>query len=1024
MAGDRGGSFGWSLAGSELGRFREEFGTSQSLLVICQVLLLNREVMSGIPLRSITLSFAVLSLPLSADTFFVDFKADGANDGSSWKDAYTNLQAALVAAKPDDVVRIAEGAYFPDEGPGQNDDDPNSTFGVPPKVTLVGGYPTGGAASPSPLRYLTILSGDLEQNDVDPDKDSVIGSTDDLVGSNAYHVIRVSTETEVTISGVTLTAGNAGAGGASNLGGGALVDDGGILNLETCRFAGNHAGATGGAISSNEGFLSAINCHFSGNSSGSFGGAIFDNSGESEFTNCSFLGNTSAQAGGAVAVAKHTAKFTNVSFSGNVSGNGGGAIFATDSASLDLQNTIVWDNVEDDNTGNPDSSLTLDGGATVSFSHSLVHGLDLSGSSDGLDGTSNDNAPSFHLPPDPSDAPTSIGDLQLLHGSPGIDKGLNSYNSTIEDLAGQPRFIGDIDLGAFEFQRSLFVDDTATGSQHGGSWDNAFTKLQEALNEVEDGWTIHVARGVYYPDEGPGQTNNSQSASFDLIDGVTILGGYPNGGGIRNPGTQPTILSGDLQQNDIDPEGDKIAGPNDTTKVLNAINIVAAIGVDSSAVLDGFIITAGQAILNGSTYSNKGGALLIENASPTILSCNFTGNRASQYGGAVIISGASSQPSFQRCTFQSNSASGSGTPPQGGAIYCGISTSPTFNSCIFRGNYSGYHGGAISANEATVVMENCLFSGNRTFDKGGAIFLIASTLELTGCTFSANGTLSTSSGGAIYNGNSHVDAANSVLWNNNSGASTTSFDSSYSTNTDLGSTATHTFNHCLIQGRNLTNTGTGNLNGSLLTNDPLFAINATAHGSQHLDGDFHLTTGSPLANIGNNSLATQSTDLDGQLRIQSGTVEIGAYEGLDTDPDSDNDGLPDSFESANTSPSSSTSLDPAADDDGDGMDALTEFAFGFDPNQAEGSEAARWFSIVPYEGEDYPALTYVRGSNVTRHVRFIVEHSIDLGTGHSWSSVFMRLHQAGGNQFTYRRDLAIPEEPKQFLRVRVEKIEP
>jgi hypothetical protein len=45
-------------------------------------------------------------------------------------------------------------------------------------------------------------------------------------------------------------------------------------------------------------------------------------------------------------------------------------------------------------------------------------------------------------------------------------------------------------------------------------------------------------------------------------------------------------------------------------------------------------------------------------------------------------------------------------------------------------------------------------------------------------------------------------------------------------------------------------------------------------------GDFRLQPCSPLINAGSNSLVTSGTDLDDQIRIQGGTVDIGAYEAL------------------------------------------------------------------------------------------------------------------------------------------------
>ena len=54
----------------------------------------------------------LLSTPLTAQ-IFVNASATGANDGSSWSDAYTDLQSALGQASPGDEIWVAAGVYNP-----------------------------------------------------------------------------------------------------------------------------------------------------------------------------------------------------------------------------------------------------------------------------------------------------------------------------------------------------------------------------------------------------------------------------------------------------------------------------------------------------------------------------------------------------------------------------------------------------------------------------------------------------------------------------------------------------------------------------------------------------------------------------------------------------------------------------------------------------------------------------------------------------------------------------------------------
>ncbi len=98
------------------------------------------------------------------------------------------------------------------------------------------------------------------------------------------------------LTNVTLTGGEAGAGGAINL------FEGGALTLSVCRFLGNSATDKGGAIHS-RGALVVSNCTFDGNSAGYRGGAIYGGSvGTITISNSAFVDNSSEGDGGAVAI--------------------------------------------------------------------------------------------------------------------------------------------------------------------------------------------------------------------------------------------------------------------------------------------------------------------------------------------------------------------------------------------------------------------------------------------------------------------------------------------------------------------------------------------------------------------------------------------------------------------------------------------------------------------------------------------------------------------------------------------------
>jgi len=169
---------------------------------------------------------------------YVNATATGANNGSSWTDAFTDLQAALNAAKTlggnCTEVWVAEGIYRPSTR--TDFDDPRSaTFHLNDGLQLYGGF-AGTETSRlqrNPSARST-LSGDLNGDDD-------VGQLED----NSYHVLTTSEwETTVVVDGFAITAGNAG--GANPLGGGLTSQDA-RLALINDTILGNQGPAGGSA---------------------------------------------------------------------------------------------------------------------------------------------------------------------------------------------------------------------------------------------------------------------------------------------------------------------------------------------------------------------------------------------------------------------------------------------------------------------------------------------------------------------------------------------------------------------------------------------------------------------------------------------------------------------------------------------------------------------------------------------------------------------------------------------------------
>lgn len=291
---------------------------------------------------------------------------------------------------------------------------------------------------------------------------------------------------------------------------------------------------------------------------------------------------------------------------------------------------------------------------------------------------------------------------------------------------------------------TIYVDADATGGANNGTnWENAYLYLPDALDDpcLVSGGEILVAAGTYRPDEdtaNPGGSGDRKMA-FRLKDGVTIKGGYA-GFGEPNPDARDvelykTILSGDLDANDV-----QVSDPYDLqdepTRADNSYHVVIGSGTESTAVIDGFTITGGNA--NGSASEGSGGGMFNYEGNPTVTNCILSSNSANSYGGGMYNYKKSS-PIVTNCILTGNYAL------YGGSIYNNNDSSPTVTNCMFEDNgATSYGGGMYNRNDSNSTVINCTFTGNSAYS-GGGMYNMYSRPNVTDCTFTGN------SGGGMYN---------------------------------------------------------------------------------------------------------------------------------------------------------------------------------------------------------------------------------------------------------------------------------
>jgi len=425
------------------------------------------------------------------------------------------------------------------------------------------------------------------------------------------------------------------------------------------------------------------------------------------------------------------------------------------------------------------------------------------------------------------------------------------------------------------YGKTIYVDGDAAGANNGLSWADAYNYVQDASVVAVADDEILVAEGIYRPDEDsahPDGTGN-RNISFKLKNGVKLKGGYAgiseSNPDLRAPLAYATILSGDLNENDIE-VADALDLRDEPTRTENSEHVIDASGTNNTTELDGFTIANGRA-------GSRGGGIYNISGSPLISKCRFYANSSGYRGGGIYNQNGSS-PALDNCVFQINYAQEGAamcgytncspilvdcffeenktTTWSGGGMYNRYGSNPNIINCYFLNNYSGDNGGGIlNDGNSRPHLRNCVFLGNQARSGGGAIENSGnSTATLTNCTLANN---SANHGGGISNMSSSSVLSSCIFWGN-----TDSGSSDFSAQIFGGNTLE--INYSCIQGWDNSITGIGNIG-----DDPLLE---TDH--------YHLQLNSPCINAGDPEyiIVEEDTDIDSEFRVMAGRVDIGADE--------------------------------------------------------------------------------------------------------------------------------------------------
>lgn len=289
-------------------------------------------------------------------------------------------------------------------------------------------------------------------------------------------------------------------------------------------------------------------------------------------------------------------------------------------------------------------------------------------------------------------------------------------------------------------QTTWYVDDDASLGGDGASWNTAFRYLQDALATATAGDEIRVAGGTYQPDrdELGNVLPGDREATFHLISGVGIYGGYAGLAGGGPPDTRDlelhvSVLSGDLDGDDA---------PDFENNEENSYHVVTGSDTQTTAILDGFVITGGNANQESRPHG-LGAGMLNDYGDPTLRNCIFLGNSAYDRGGGLNNNHGS--PTLTDCVFEANRAHFGG----GLAGYFGR---PELIQCAFLNNSADWYAAGMSISRSDATLIDTIFVGNTAVTGGGALTSNIGSPTLLNCTFLENSTTMYGSGAISFSG--------------------------------------------------------------------------------------------------------------------------------------------------------------------------------------------------------------------------------------------------------------------------------